>query len=184
MKHSCEVTEARILNIIDMAVGFTAMLRVFQKGSAPTVKTMLRRALGRLGAVRTRRQFEGVHQRFCRAFARKVRVAKTGTNASYGHGAKVLDVALKVCVHYCSLPSPLTARRIRPLLHLGIDTPIMKHLSLQHSLRLAASSIARLGAAEYGLLQAAADQEIAQTFGSRTTRVDLDDVLWRRLNRD
>jgi len=184
MRHIREVAEARKLNIIDMAVGFTAMLRVFEKGSASPIKTMLSRTLDRLGGVRTRRQFEGIHRRFCRAFVRNVRMAKTGASASYGHGAKVLDVTLKACIYYCSLPSSETARRIRPLLHLAIDTPIMNHLRQKHALCLSASSIAQISEADYGSLQDAADQEIASAFGGRITRAELDDVLWRRLNRN
>ena len=183
MNHVRQVAEARTLNIIDMAVGFTAMLRVFEKGSASRIKMMLRRTLDKLNGVRTRRQFEDVHRRFCRAFTRNVRMAKTGASASYGHGAKVLDVTLKACIYYCSLPSPETARRIYPLLHLASDTPMMNHLEQKYALGLLASSIAQISEPDYKLLQDAADQEIASAFGGRITRVELDDVLWRRLNR-
>jgi len=86
--------------------------------------------------------------------------------------------------YYCSLPSPETARRIHPLLHLAINTPIMNHLGQKYTLGLAASSIAQISETDYKLLQDAADQEIASAFGGRITRIELDDVLWRRLNRN
>jgi len=41
MSHAQKAAEARLLNVIDMAVGFTAMMRVFEKGSGRTIKKMV-----------------------------------------------------------------------------------------------------------------------------------------------
>lgn len=183
MDHRRKITEVRILNIIDMAVGFTAMLRVFGKGSNSIIQGMIREALDSLVRIRTRAQFESFHARFCRRFSKTIRRSKRQASASYGQGAKVLDITLKVCVHYCALPSPQTARRIRPFLHMAIDTPIMEHLKRKRSVAVAAHTIGEIGEVEYGLLQQAAAEETKNVFNGRVTLVELDDVLWRRLNR-
>lgn len=48
--------------------------------------------------------------------------------ASYGHRAKVLDIALKVILYYCRLPHHLKAEQLIPMLRCGIGTLIFKHL--------------------------------------------------------
>lgn len=184
MDYRTEAAKARFLNCIDMAVGFTATLRVFERGSGIVIKTMLRKAVEGLASIRSRADFEEVHARFCARFAKSIRLSKVEANASYGHGGKMLDVGLKACVHYCSLPSPDAARRLRPLLHAAIDTPILNHLKRTQHVPIAATTIGEIGEAEYCLLQIAVGKEIAGSFGGRVLPVEFDDMLWRRLNRN
>ena len=49
--------------------------------------------------------------------------------ASYGHAAKVLDIAIKVYVYYCAQPNAEVAERLVPFLHGAVDTALMKHLN-------------------------------------------------------
>jgi len=178
-----EVAKARVLNIIDMAVGFTRTLRVFKAGSGAKIKAMVREFLGSLSAPIDRKQFELLHVAFCRQFSEAIRLSKKDAPAAYGHGAKMLDVCLKACVHYCSLPDDATAQRVRPMLHTAIDSPILKYLKRRHGLNVCTDVIAGIDADAYAGLQDAVQVEIAQDFGGAVLPVELDDLLWRRLNR-
>jgi hypothetical protein len=84
----------------------------------------------------------------------------------------VLDVAAKVYVHYCGLPSPEVAARLIPLLHAALDTQMMDALGVVATLQ-------QIGVAEYQDLQ-----RVARATGDSDDQpVEFDDVMWRRLNR-
>lgn len=178
-----EIDQARLANILDMAVGFTAMLRVFRPGSDGTIRTMVRRFLRDLADVRSREQFAPAHHAFCARFKQRIRRARDGRRASYGHAAKILNVSLKVCVHWCGLPAPSVAARVRPFLQVGVDTPILHYLKKHHALPIRATTIAGIGRKEYRLLQQAARAEADARLGPGALLIELDDVLWRELNR-
>jgi hypothetical protein len=124
-------------NIIDMALGFTAMMRILSEGSKAKIEAQLAELFSSLGKIRTRHDYKRCHHSFCEWFTREIRTAerklKSGivqqsNAASYGQGAKILDIAIKVYVYYCAQPTAEDAERIVPFLHGAVDTPIMKHL--------------------------------------------------------
>ncbi len=102
--------------------------------------------------------------------------------SSYGQAAKILDIAIKVYVYYCTQPNPATAERIVPFLHGAIDTPIMKHLkkAKPDSSRVRATTIKGLDEEAYQALQA---MLLAESHQEKLNPVQYDDILWRRLNR-
>ena len=177
----------RTRSIIGMSVGFTAMLRVFKEGSGKSIEGMIERFLARLPAVTSQSEFEAVHDECCTQFTAAIRLAKVkegrSPNASYGHAAKVLDVALKACVEFCHLPDPATSQRVKPFLHAGIDTPILAYLKKAQRLEITASSIQEVDRRSYQLLQAAVASQIQSQFGGRILPVMWDNIMWRRLNR-
>ena len=153
----------RIKTIVGMAVSFTAMLRVFEKGQGTKIKKRIARFLKSLPRVRTKREFDARHDKFCRRFTATVRLAKAqgDRNVSYGQAAKVLDVALKACVDFCLIPDPATSQRVKPFLHAGIDTPMLKHLKKRGELKIAASSVHEINRQTYRLLQAAIANQVS-----------------------
>jgi hypothetical protein len=77
-----------------------------------------------LSGVASKDDYEGLHADFCNWFTKRICTAgkqfKSGRSnpscpCSYGEAAKVLDVAAKVYVYYCALPSPEVATRLIPL---------------------------------------------------------------------
>ena len=177
----------RVKTIIGMAIGFTAMVRVFEKGSSERIEAMLQRFLKRLGGVRSAAQFDGLHDEFCREFISMIRLsrAKGGRrrHASYGHGAKVLDVALKACVDYCQLPNNRVSQRVRAFLHAGIDTPMLEYLKKKEHLEIAASSVREIDREAYKLLQDAVARQITSKYNNSILPIMWDDIMWRRQNR-
>jgi len=120
--------KAKKQNIIDMAVGFTVMIPLFQERSADVIKEKLADLFEGLDRISSGQDFIEMHRRFCQWFIKTIRLAKTEEPSSYGHAAKILDLALKVYVYYCKMPSPSRAETLTPRLNGVVDTPILRHL--------------------------------------------------------
>lgn len=107
-------------NIIDMALGFTAMTRIFSAKSKGKIETRLEMLFTNLTEINTRAEYKARHRSFCEWFAREIRTAEKRLKnsnlqpsepSSYGQGAEVLDIAIKVYVYYCSRPTAEIAER-------------------------------------------------------------------------
>ena len=176
-------------NIIDMAVGFAGMMPLFQERSADLIKGKLTGTIEGLERIDSDDEFNKMHRVFCQWFVKTIKLAKTEESSSYGHAAKVLDLALKVYVYYCKMPSPAKAELLTPRLNGVIDTPILRHLftrlqdiygkpSPPHYLW----TIKMINEEDYDLLQKALRQEIRDSFDDRISPVQYDDIMGPRLN--
>jgi len=174
-----------------MALGFTAMMRIFSEGSKVKIQSKLEQVFSRLDKIMTRDDYEACHRSFCDWFTREVWSAeknlKNGKTqrsqaASYGQAAKVLDIAAKVYVYYCSQPTADIAGRITPLLHGAVDTPIMEHLkkSRYATIPIRAATIKDLDETAYQALQSVV---LAESRAGELHTVQYDDIMWRQLKR-
>jgi hypothetical protein len=181
--------QAKKRNTIDMAVGFAGMMPLFQERSADRIKEKLTETFEGLERIGLDEEFNKMHRAFCRWFVKTIKLAKTEEPSSYGHAAKVLDLALKVYVYYCRMPSPAKAELLTPRLNGVIDTPILRHLftrlqdiygkpSPPHYLW----TIKMINEEDYDLLQKALRQEIIDSFDDRISPVQYDDIMGQRLN--
>ena len=179
-------------NIIDMALGFTAMTRIFSVGSKAKIQTQLEVFFTSLAEINTRDEYEARHRSFCEWFSHEIwtaeRKLKNGKlqqsePSSYGQGAKVLDIAIKVYVYYCSQPTAEIAQRMVPLLNGAVDVPIMESLkkSKYATAKIQATTIGKVDEAAYLALQSVV---LAESRGLGLHPVQYDDVMWRRLNRE
>jgi hypothetical protein len=187
-------------SIIDMAFGFSAMTRVFEKGSDRKIIGELDCSLPKIASSKYEQDFQKQHDCFCRWFKDEIktaerkskndeRVIKPSGPASYGQGAKVLDVALKVFVYYCHLPDLETADRTMKWLYAAIDTKMMKHLK---NMKDPEASIITATSIEdvddemiYTALQSLVRKDIENRDKSpnKIYPVQWDDIMWRELNR-
>jgi len=181
--------QAKKRNIIDMAVGFAGMMPLFQERSADLIKGKLAETIEGLERIDSDDEFNKMHRAFCQWFVKAIKLAKTEEPSSYGHAAKALDLALKVYVYYCKMPSLAKAESLTPRLNGVIDTPILRHLlkrlediygrpSPPHYLW----TIKMIKEADYDLLQKALRQEIRDSFDDRISPVQYDDIMGPRLN--
>ena len=181
--------QAKIRNIIDRTVGFAGMMPLFQEGSADLIKEKLTGIFEGLVKIESDDDFNRMHRGFCQWFVKSIKLAKIEEPSSYGHAAKVLDLALKVYVYYCKMLSPAKAELLTPRLNGVIDTPILRHLfkrlediygnpSPPHYLW----TIKMINAEDYDLLQKALRQEIRDSFDDRISPVQYDDIMGPRLN--
>jgi hypothetical protein len=182
--------KAKKQNIIDMAVGFTAMMPLFQERSADLIKEKLADLFEGLDRIRSDQDFSKMHRDFCQWFVKTIRLAKTEEPSSYGHAAKVLDLALKVYVYYCKMPSPAKAESLMPRLNGAIDTPILRHLFKKLEDIYSKSypphylwTIKMIDREDYDLLQKIIRQDIRDSFKDKLSPVQYDDIMGRRLDR-
>jgi hypothetical protein len=181
--------QAKKRNIIDMAVGFAGMMPLFQERSADLIKEKLTETFEGLERIGSDEEFNKMHKAFCRWFIKTIKLAKTEEPSSYGHAAKVLDLALKIYVYYCKMLTPAKAELLTPRLNGVIDTPILRHLfkrlediygkpSPPHYLW----TIKMINEADYDLLQKTLRQEIRDSFDDRISPVQYDDIMGPSLN--
>jgi hypothetical protein len=130
-----------------------------------------------------------MHRDFCQWFVKTIRLAKTEEPPSYGHATKVLDLALKVYVYYCKMPSPAKAESLIPKLNGAIDTPILHHLfkKLEDIYGKSYSrhlwTIKMIDMEDYDLLQKVIRQDIRDSFKDKLSPVQYGDIMGRRLDR-
>lgn len=177
-----DVEEFKRKNIIEMALGFTATIRIFEKKSKKRIAEKLEDLFLRLSHVHTPNGYEVEHRSFCNWFTKNIKLAKGG-DASYGHAAKMLDVTIKVYVYYCSLPTLKDAERLIPFLHGAIDTEIMKHINSKCSRKIGVTALNHVDVSEYHVLQEALAKDLAASETPDLHPVEYDDVLWRLLNK-
>jgi hypothetical protein len=188
-----EASSIKTKNVIDMAITFSAMNRVFEVGSKEKIARELERSFGLLAGVAGKSDFEKIHSEFCERFVRSVstaeRVRKNGETkksraASYGQAAKVFDVALKVYVYYCSLPDCECAAKLLPMLHAAVDTKMMRNLRKNYpEENIKAETIEAVDKADYVSLQKLVKRHIEDEFDNLILPVHYDDIMWYRLNR-
>jgi len=185
--------DAKKSNILDMAITFTAMVRVFAKGSKERVARQLWEMASGLSAITSADDYEQTHRVFCEWFCREIgTAAKTLKNgktkpsrpASFGQAAKVLDIVLKVYVFYCSQPSSDVASRISPFLHGAVDRHIMDHLKRKYpETPVRATTVEQVDEQIYRVLQTLLARDIKDRFHSDILAVQYDDIMWQKLNR-
>ncbi|MBN2058919.1 MAG: hypothetical protein JW882_00765 [Deltaproteobacteria bacterium] len=181
---------AKKQNIIDMAVTFSAMMPLFQERSADLIKEKLADLFEGLDRIDSDEDFRKIHTGFCKWFVKVIRLAKTEEPSSYGHAAKVIDLALKVYIYYCKMPSPAKAESLIPRLNGVIDTPILRYLfkKLENISREAFIphylwTIKMIENKDYDLLQKVIRQDLRDSFDDNIFPVQYDDIMGRRLDR-
>jgi hypothetical protein len=193
MYHKDEASSIKNKNVIDMAITFSAMNRVFEEGSKQKIARKLECSFGLLAAVDGEDNFEKIHSEFCEWFVKNVfsakkvlknKVIKSSRAASYGQAAKIFDVALKVYVYYCNLPDCESAAKLLPMLHGAVDTLMMKNLKKNYPKEdIKAKTIEAVSKSDYVALQKLVTKHINDEFNNLILPVQYDDILWYRLNR-
>ena len=191
MTETPDVERTRRKNIIEMAVGFTAMTRIFSGGSKAKIAAKLEELFSTLAEIHSREDYGARHRTFCEWFAREIRTAeKTMKNgkvhpsqpSSYGQAAKVLDIAIKVYVYYCAQPTAEIAQRIVPFLNGAVDTPMMKYLKKKYATAsVRATTINEVDATTYQTIQSLV---LTESGARKMHAVQYDDMMYRQLNRD
>lgn len=192
-QHNKEALLARRENILDMGLTFAAMIRLFEEGSKNKILNQLADFTAKLETINSQNEYTQLHQGFCYAFSRDIQTAskklkngklKPSKPASFGQAAKVLDIVLKVYIHYASLPSESVALKIKPFLHGPIDTPILKYLQKKYSAEhITATTIESIDEPQYIELQRLISSDIRNRFNNEVIPVEFDDIIWKEQNR-
>jgi hypothetical protein len=182
--------KAKKQNIVAMAVGFSTMMPFFQERSADLIRRKLTNFFEGLDRIITAQDFDEMHRDFCQWFLNTIKLAKTPEPPSYGQAAGVLDLALKVYVYYCRMPSPAKSETLMPMLNGVIDTPIIRHLYKRvqgnygkpyppHYLW----TIKMVDQEDYNFLQKIIRQDIRDSFKDELSSAQYDDIIRLSLDR-
>jgi hypothetical protein len=134
-----EIAKIKWKNVVDMALTFTAMMRIFAKNSKEPIANKLGDLCSNIASVKSAEEYENLHRAFCDWFVREIKTVekidkktketiKSTGPTSYGQAAKILDIVMKVYVYYCCQPTIDDSQRLLPLLHGAVDTKIMRFL--------------------------------------------------------
>ena len=177
-------------NVIHIAIGVSAITPLFQERSSKLIKERLADLFEGLDRISSDQDFSKMHRGFCQWFVKNIRLAKTEEPSSYGHAAKVIDLALKVYVYYFNMPSPAKAESLIPRLNGTIDTPILRRLFKKLEDIYGKScpphylwTIKMIDKENYDLLQKVIRQDIRDSFDDNISPLQYDDIIEGRLNR-
>lgn len=186
--------EIKKKSVIDMALTFTAMIRLFEKGSKSKISKKLYDEFRKINEIKRSDDFYAFHDRFCKWFTNNIKIAerkrkdktiKASGPSSYGHAAKLLDVTLKVYVYYCALPDKNTSKILLPFLNSAIDNPILRHLKKSFPDEIIYSkTVEQIDVNTYKRLQRLIKTDIKQKFNNDIVPTQYDDIMWYRLNRE
>lgn len=124
--------EARIRNILDAGIEFSAMIRVFKKGSKKKFLKKMEKTIYTICRAKSQKCFDEIHTNFCKKLIRNIR-RNNNQPVSYGQIAKTLNVVLKVAIYYSHLPVCHKYRGISKFLHAAVDNQMMKMLKRKYS---------------------------------------------------
>jgi hypothetical protein len=81
-----------------------------------------------LSSLTTQTEFDAAHAAFCDRVGASFKTAR-GESVSYGQAQKPLNVFLKVYVDWAGKPDAIQAEKLKPLLHVPLDSLLMKFIS-------------------------------------------------------
>lgn len=184
---------AKLRNIVDMALAFTAMMRIFEKGSKDKIKEKIINDLDRIFNAISEDEFKAIHASFCAWGRKNIELAekrlkngyiKKSKPASYGQIAKTLDVVLHVVIFYARYPNSEKAQTISKWLNAAMDTKMMAFLAECYPDALAKwpKTIEDVDENDYKVIQETLHLFIEEEHKGCIIPVNFDDIYWEVLN--
>ena len=102
--------------------------RVLQKGGVKEFQKMAIQKVSEVKDIKPEKEFDTFHGKWISEFIDKIKTNK-GLDCSYGQAQKAINVFLKLFVDWAKLPDEITAQKIRPFLHVPLDSILMKTIS-------------------------------------------------------
>ena len=188
-----EADVAKLRNIVDMALAFTAMMRIFEKGSKIKLKEKIISDRDLFFNAVSEDEFKAIHTGFCLWGMENIKLAKRKLKnggikksrpASYGQIAKTLDVVLHVVVFYAQYPNAEKAKIISKWLNAAMDTKMMALLAGCYPNALAKwpKTIEDVDQDDYRAIQGIVRLFIQEEHQLYIIPVNFDDIYWEVLN--
>ena len=183
-------------NIIDMGLGFSAMIRNFIAGTKAELHKKITEDIDKIFIASNKEDFNAIHTAFCKWGVgnimlaerkdKKGNVIKKSSPASYGQIAKTLDVVMKVSIYYSHLPDCVTSKKLRPLLNAAVDNRMMRMLKKDYKSEMPIwpKTVEEVDEGKYNKLQDIVCQFIKDKHKDQIMPVQFDDIYWKQLNRE
>lgn len=189
-----DLKAVKLRNIVDMALSFSAMMRLFEEGSKEKIQIEILERLPRFFEAGSETEFRSAHNDFCEWGIENIirtdrekdgELVKEKGQPSYGQMAKTLDVVLHVVIHYTHQPDCEPAQTLSKWLNPAMDTKMMTFLAgcYPDVLKPWPKTIEQVGKAEYKAIQHTVRQFVKEEHKDKVLPVDFDDIYWEALNR-
>lgn len=180
-----EAEEVKLRNIVDMGLTFSAMIRLFEKGSKEKLREKILVEVRNVFKVNSKDDYVNIHSDFCDWGVENILLAKKATAPSFGQIAKTFDVVLKVVVYYSHLPNCEKSRDIAGWLNAAVDTKMMAMLKRDYpnDIRPWPTTVEKVKKNTYMKIQGIVRKFIAEKRSDVILPVQFDDIYWRLLNR-
>ena len=186
--------EVRVINIVDMGLTFSAMIRLYIKGSKGILHEKIVRILPEIAKVDSFEHFQKIHNKFCHwgikslSLAERTRqgkIIKHSAPPSYGQVAKTLDVVLKVVIYYSRWPTESTSEKIERYINAAVDTKMMAFLKSKYPDHFERwpITVENVDQSKYVSIQELVRQFITDEHHGQILPVQFDDLYWNFLNR-
>ena len=177
--------DVRLSNIVDMALTFSAMIRLYEKGSKKKLHKEILHILPKIAKTTSHQQFQKIHNKFCLWGIKNLFLAKNSGPPSYGQIAKTLDVVLKVAIYYSKWPNEPVSEKIGNYIHAAVDTKMMAFLKSKYPdhFEIWPVTVGSVNRPRYVSIQELVRQFIADQHGGEIMPVQFDDLYWNFLNR-
>jgi len=113
-----------ITRTLAMMAYIPAIGRAFEKGGVDRFADLMVETVPKFYGLVTRERFEVVHAETCESILSSFKT-NHGETLSYGQAQKPLNVFLKVYVDWAGQPTADLAKKLRPLLHVPLDSLLM-----------------------------------------------------------
>ena len=136
-----KIDKVRLENIVDMGLTFSAMIRLYEKGSKKKIREEIVRILPDFANATSIEHFQKTYNAFCvwgmknlslAERKRRGEIIKQSGPPSYGQVAKTLDVVLKVVIYYSRWPKESSSNKIIKYLNAAVDTQMMAFLKRRY----------------------------------------------------
>jgi hypothetical protein len=190
-----DANTAKLHNIVDMGLSFSAMIRLFDKGSKRILRDKIINEVHKVLTAESEEQFDEAHVEFCNWGIHNIklaekkksgRITRQGGMTSYGQIAKTFDVVLKVIVYYCHFPTCERADVISRWLHAAVDTKMMAFLKEYYPTDIVpwpATIQQVMNYSDYVAIQRVVNKFIAEKLERHIMPVQFDDIYWQAFNR-
>ncbi|MEM1525266.1 MAG: hypothetical protein QW372_07050 [Nitrososphaerales archaeon] len=105
--------------------------RVLKKGGVDQFIHISWEAICKVQDIQSCDEFDKWHDQFVERIMSTIGTTSRGEKISYGQAQKPINVFLKVYIDWAGLPRPQIAIRLRPYLHVPLDSVVMKYIK-QH----------------------------------------------------
>ena len=101
--------------------------RVLKKGGVDQFINLAWQMAQNLDSIQNRHEFDAWHDKFAQRLRDEIDITSKGKRVSYGQAQKPINVFLKLYVDWANLPNLKVATRLRPFLHVPLDSRVMKY---------------------------------------------------------
>ena len=180
-----DVQKVRLRCLIDLGLNFSAMLRLYKKGTKEKLYNKVLSEIPSLLQSENQEQFQMAHSSICEWGVNNLLVNEDLGYASYGQIAKTLDVILKVVIDYGHMPDCCKAKQMSPWLNSAVDNKMMNMLKKNYPnvLKHWPRNLRQVNREKYLVIQSLVRRFNIERYNNRITPVQFDDIYWWFLNK-